>query len=921
METSNFDFLKNKWSILYDLGKLAEQNLYLDSNTTIIKLRIFAEKLVDYIFAYEDLEVPREDDQFNKLKMLARKEVIPDEILEILHSLRKNGNKAVHNLYDSLEDAKTLLSLAYKTGVWFRKIYGKSDFEVTSFVCPERNDMNQDILEELAATYETKLQQLEQELVNIRGKDSHISQQINNQKGSNPVSELDLSEKEKQKILDDKFNKLMNIYNQERKFITTAPIADEKSSSVWNAVKRSFQSRECVGYWGYPIFSKIDNNLKEPNILIIDKNLGIIIININFCIIEQLEAIKEGKWIYNDSKTDCKPIRIAEDQLFSVLNFCDQERELFRKIGGRVAVVLPNIGSQNWSENNLPDLPVIFCDQQGKKTILKKIKDIEPVVAGREMTEKMWNTLLSVLTGQNTYQKEISVVSKDQKTRNGVKGIIKENIYQVDMQQEEIGKSIPPGPQRIRGIAGSGKTVLLCQKAAHMHLKHPDWKIALVFFTRSLYDSVTAEINKWVQRFSNGERNYNPDLNNNLQVLHAWGASSQPGLYRIVCKYNDIEFLHAGRTELGRRAPNKKLIKACQLFLENADEIKPIYDAILIDEAQDLIADEQELKYNDKQSFFWLAYKSIKPGSESNKRRLIWAYDEAQSLNTLKIPTAPELFGADPKFKRMVSGFHKGGIRKSEIMNKCYRTPGSILVAAHAVGMGLLRPEGMLTGFTTQEDWENIGYEVKEGSFHPVGQKIVLHRPKETVPNKVPEIWEDGVIDFNSYATRENELAAVVRNIKYNIAIDKLKPSRDILVIVLGDFREAKILQNKAARELMGAGVDIFIPKALDNNQLNPGYPNYDPNKFWNKGGVTISNVYRAKGNEAYMLYVVGMDKIAAEEDNVALRNQLFVALTRTKGWLSLSGIGDFALYDEFEKVLNSGRTFEFTFKRPKVAK
>lgn len=40
--------------------------------------------------------------------------------------------------------------------------------------------------------------------------------------------------------------------------------------------------------------------------------------------------------------------------------------------------------------------------------------------------------------------------------------------------------------QRIRGIAGSGKTVILCQKAALMHLKYPQWRIALVFF-REVY--------------------------------------------------------------------------------------------------------------------------------------------------------------------------------------------------------------------------------------------------------------------------------------------------------------------------------------------------------------------------------------------------------------------------------------------------
>ena len=343
------------------------------------------------------------------------------------------------------------------------------------------------------------------------------------------------------------------------------------------------------------------------------------------------------------------------------------------------------------------------------------------------------------------------------------------------------------------------------------------------------------------------------------------------------------------------------------------------YDAVLIDEAQDLVVDEEELKYEDKQAFFWLAYQSLQPVEGKDSRRLIWAYDEAQSLNALNIPTAPELFGEEPEFKRMVSGFHEGGINKSEIMNKCYRTPGPVLTAAHAVGMGLLRSEGMLRGFTTQEDWENIGYEVKEGSFNPPGQKVVLHRPKETTPNRVPEMWNDDIIKFNRFATREEELEFLAENIKYNLQEDDLKPSRDILVIALGDSKESYYLKAEAAEVLKDAGIDVFIPSALENNVIHPKYPNTDRNKFWNKGGVTISKTFRAKGNEAYMVYVIGLDNIAKNESDIALRNQLFVALTRTKGWLDVSGIDNYPLYEEFEKVLDSGRTFEFTFQRPQV--
>ena len=40
--------------------------------------------------------------------------------------------------------------------------------------------------------------------------------------------------------------------------------------------------------------------------------------------------------------------------------------------------------------------------------------------------------------------------------------------------------------QRIRGLAGSGKTVVLALKAAYLHAQHPEWRIGVTFNTRSL---------------------------------------------------------------------------------------------------------------------------------------------------------------------------------------------------------------------------------------------------------------------------------------------------------------------------------------------------------------------------------------------------------------------------------------------------
>jgi superfamily I DNA and RNA helicase len=124
-------------------------------------------------------------------------------------------------------------------------------------------------------------------------------------------------------------------------------------------------------------------------------------------------------------------------------------------------------------------------------------------------------------------------------------------------------------------------------------------------------------------------------------------------------------------------------------------------------------------------------------------------------------------------------------------------------------------------------------------------------------------------------------------------------------------------LETQVAGFLMQQGIDIYIPSAPSSNILKFEWEVSQPNNFWCDGAVTVSRVPRAKGNEADMVYVVGFDNVARNESDVNCRNQLFVALTRTRGWASLSGVGNYPMYDEMRQVITSGDTFTFTYKRP----
>jgi hypothetical protein len=106
---------------------------------------------------------------------------------------------------------------------------------------------------------------------------------------------------------------------------------------------------------------------------------------------------------------------------------------------------------------------------------------------------------------------------------------IERNIANLDQWQKAAAIESPEGPQRIRGLAGSGKTIVLALKAAYWHSQHPHWRIALTFHTRALYQQM-ADL---TTRFTFEHTNDSPDPEY-LQIIHSWGSSAQPGVYSMI---------------------------------------------------------------------------------------------------------------------------------------------------------------------------------------------------------------------------------------------------------------------------------------------------------------------------------------------------------------------------------------------------
>ncbi|WP_186429657.1 type I restriction-modification system endonuclease [Clostridium sp. BSD9I1] len=202
---SNFTFLKEKWPILENLGRLAERNLYIDSNTTFIKCGMFGEIVVKFMFSMEEINesfLANDNNHSNRIKLLKREDLIPDDIDNILHMLRIKRNSAAHSGYEDLEMAKIQLELTFKLAVWFMQTYGDWSFEPEAFEMPKESDQDENI-NDITKEYEEKYKALEDELNALKAQEKNKEElEKRKEQGKKASRNIELSEAETRRIID-----------------------------------------------------------------------------------------------------------------------------------------------------------------------------------------------------------------------------------------------------------------------------------------------------------------------------------------------------------------------------------------------------------------------------------------------------------------------------------------------------------------------------------------------------------------------------------------------------------------------------------------------------------------------------------------------------------------------------------------------
>ncbi|MFZ5808048.1 MAG: DEAD/DEAH box helicase [Chloroflexota bacterium] len=469
---------------------------------------------------------------------------------------------------------------------------------------------------------------------------------------------------------------------------------------------------------------------------------------------------------------------------------------------------------------------------------------------------------------------------------------IEDSIATLDHRQNRAVIETVNGVQRIRGLAGSGKTIVLALKAAYLHTQYPEWRIAVTFHTRALKGQFKQLINNFCIQQSGEE----PDWSR-IRVINAWGApgdEEKDGLYHEFCKATGIEFLDFKSASLRFGGNDHAFNGVCQYALNEVPNPQPLYDAILVDEAQDFTP-----------SFLRLCYAILK-----KPKRLVYAYDELQNLSGVSLPPPEEIFGTDESGRPLVSLVPNSP--QDVILYKCYRNSRPVLVTAHALGFGIYREptEGNGSGLVQMFDepalWDAIGYRVYEGELAK-GKRVILERTEDTSPKFLEDHSEiDDIIQFKSFKNEQEQNQWLINQIKTNLKEDELR--HDDIMVIHPDPKTAILKVGPIRAKLFDMQIQTHL--AGVDTQKDVFFKTDTPS-------VTFTGIYRAKGNEAGMVYVINAQECDGSQGGLAsLRNRLFTAITRSKAWVRVLGYGSRMenLIKEFDKLKNNSFRLDFVY-------
>lgn len=319
----------------------------------------------------------------------------------------------------------------------------------------------------------------------------------------------------------------------------------------------------------YLVYYDVAVQGRYPDFIIIGPDLGVLVLEIKDWRLKSIAAVTAEAVVLrdgSDEKTVKHPVRQVREYCLRIVDALKRQSLLYDRQNLRCrwgyGVAFPYISRKDLARPSLsgPSL----ADVLGDTTILSG-EDLE--------RDRLLPALRRLIPSCVPDLAPLNSIEIDE-----IRGVLHpeirlgwgqpdtEIIRVMDREQERLARAMGVRHRMVRGVAGSGKTLILVARARHLSACHPDWRILVLCYNRVLSD--------WLRtRFGEGGR---------IEVMHYHGWARQQ-LQRANVPIPPPPSSPLESDRYWDRTMPELLLEAMTSGSQRFDR----YQAVLVDEGQD----------------------------------------------------------------------------------------------------------------------------------------------------------------------------------------------------------------------------------------------------------------------------------------------------------------------------------------------
>lgn len=386
---------------------------------------------------------------------------------------------------------------------------------------------------------------------------------------------------------------------------------------------------------------------RYPDFVIIGPDIGIVVLEVKDYTRAKLQSVNSDTWtILTDAgeKRITSPLKQARDYMFKIMNRLEKDKDLVQlegkykmklKFPCGYGTVFTRLTQKQFIEDDLYDVvppnlcftrDEIDCDSEDFNVELFFEKLLSMFSVPFRLTMPLTDEDINRIRFHLFPEVRISAEKGERTPYNDEILLSLYDIKVMDLHQEKLAKQLGDKNRLIRGVAGSGKTIILASRAKLLAKQHPEWRILVLC--------------------------YNISLARNIETMITYMMNEPEDLFDFVEKIepHKIEVRNFHQFLYNDLKMNEQRIQHIVEQIDKGQRIVPKYDAILIDEGQDF-----------DESWYLLISRLLNPETKS----LLLVEDRAQDI-----------------YRRKRSLLHDIGLDfrgRSKVLNINYRNTAEIV--------------------------------------------------------------------------------------------------------------------------------------------------------------------------------------------------------------------------------------------------